>query len=558
MKQLSFFSTLLIVVFSSHIATAQVIYSNFETATAPCVYDTTQLDTSFVDWQVYQTTDNTWDGPIDSSICVSAVGINGNIYTDQFDANRALYLRYKPLSDTLLLAAPNFGYNVLAYIGITSNFLAGLDSNGNILTGFIIRTRIPDADSTGYAYRTIQIDGFDEQCFATEYFTDQYFADIIIKVSIVPPIIPDIEYIVFSDFILSSSSLYNVYPEQDFLVPDFYCVDTSCQIDAGELFNSWWGSNTLLLHDTLTYPSEDNITNFVCRPDPNPSEQFEITIYEEYAKVYMQPFTSIIGGLVEGSDSIRHQITIIDYTWWTGCEVFIDVFLNESVTYFFANSGDFNFGQSNACLMLKKGATVKTAPATNINYGQHGVGAFAMLPGSILKLGEYSTFTIRNRFVLFEQNGGNDEQAYVTLPVGSRLVFTDAASLYKPDGKSGFMRLNVYMNGGTLDDSALSPEERILINRIYPPVSALPFENLVCSPNPARDQINVSWNSITDAGQGEVTVFNIQGQQVQKHTLTLVKGLNIKQIDCSLFESGVYIIEMKTPQGNVRQKVVVE
>ncbi len=80
------------------------------------------------------------------------------------------------------------------------------------------------------------------------------------------------------------------------------------------------------------------------------------------------------------------------------------------------------------------------------------------------------------------------------------------------------------------------------------------FKSLALYPNPASENINVIYD-VNDAAHLSIT--NLYGQNVYQE-LVSTSGFNAKQIDVSLFESGVYILTISVNNAKEQLKFIVK
>jgi hypothetical protein len=73
-------------------------------------------------------------------------------------------------------------------------------------------------------------------------------------------------------------------------------------------------------------------------------------------------------------------------------------------------------------------------------------------------------------------------------------------------------------------------------------------------PNPAIGNLTVAFKGIST--QGILQIYNITGRTVYSSTIT--KDTNIVQPDISKWAKGIYIIILKSEQGNIQKKIIVE
>jgi len=81
--------------------------------------------------------------------------------------------------------------------------------------------------------------------------------------------------------------------------------------------------------------------------------------------------------------------------------------------------------------------------------------------------------------------------------------------------------------------------------------------NIVLSPNPATDKVNVSF-SLATAIDMDITVYNVVGQKVETLTQDFSAGLNQFTIDATDFMNGVYFVNFNSEEGVETVKFVIK
>ncbi len=72
------------------------------------------------------------------------------------------------------------------------------------------------------------------------------------------------------------------------------------------------------------------------------------------------------------------------------------------------------------------------------------------------------------------------------------------------------------------------------------------------APNPAQDNVNLSYNSITE-GQGLIRVFDAQGKLAFERVVTFNKGVNNVNLNLNELENGFYVVEVL--KGDSRESI---
>lgn len=81
-------------------------------------------------------------------------------------------------------------------------------------------------------------------------------------------------------------------------------------------------------------------------------------------------------------------------------------------------------------------------------------------------------------------------------------------------------------------------------------------ESLNCFPNPARDILNITYESKID-GQVSIRVMNMVGQVMSVNDLFVTKGQNTHQLDLNDMTSGTYIMVIENEESSVSQRFVI-
>ncbi len=81
-------------------------------------------------------------------------------------------------------------------------------------------------------------------------------------------------------------------------------------------------------------------------------------------------------------------------------------------------------------------------------------------------------------------------------------------------------------------------------------------ESLICFPNPARDVLNINYESKID-GQVTLKVMNMVGQVINVNDLYVTKGHNTHQIDLNAMSGGTYIMVIENEESKVSQRFIV-
>jgi hypothetical protein len=81
-------------------------------------------------------------------------------------------------------------------------------------------------------------------------------------------------------------------------------------------------------------------------------------------------------------------------------------------------------------------------------------------------------------------------------------------------------------------------------------------ESLTCFPNPAREVLNINYESKID-GQVSLKVMNLVGQVISANDLYVTKGQNTHQLDLNAMNSGTYIMLVENEESSVSQRFII-
>jgi hypothetical protein len=132
----------------------------------------------------------------------------------------------------------------------------------------------------------------------------------------------------------------------------------------------------------------------------------------------------------------------------------------------------------------------------------------------------------------------------LNLPGGTYTVVCDADG-YQPVTQTGV----VVVNGGTLTIHFFLYPDVMEGSETLTGVDQVVFEELLIFPNPAKDEVNISINSL----MGNVKITNNIGQVMYDQP---VDASSVK-INTNNFQSGIYFIEIQTETGVITEKLVI-
>jgi hypothetical protein len=83
------------------------------------------------------------------------------------------------------------------------------------------------------------------------------------------------------------------------------------------------------------------------------------------------------------------------------------------------------------------------------------------------------------------------------------------------------------------------------------------FEDVKLYPNPAQNLVNVSFKA-PGADNLEVSILTISGMLVYNNVVDNFSGTYSEAINCSGMAKGIYFLSLKTENGNLVKKLVIE
>ncbi|MDB5284350.1 MAG: hypothetical protein JWO06_3425 [Bacteroidota bacterium] len=408
---------------------------------------------------------------------------------------------------------------------------------------------IPDATGTGRSFRkyTAPISNPSSSdplfCFPTERFMDQYLKSFVLQVKAVGSFT---ESVAFSGFAVNSVDSLGTFLPEPIYLGDSMVAQFSNQLDiTSPPYTNFGGpGGTLLaLYSDTTYPSPATYSHlriFPTNPQDTVPEVIDVTMSPNFDLMF-QPYTDFVAAKVYNHPDTTHTINLM-LTGATYCiSPFIEVMINPG-TKFIYRSGHLDFGGPGSCMQFMPGTKLIVDTNATLNYAEATRGVLLLRENSSIELRPNSSLNLYGSMVLGEYDRWVSGQVYMTLPPFTTLRFEPGSHIinYSVDQK---MRLNVYMKGGILDDSGLSDDEKLNINRIYDNQDLL--EDFVSIyPNPSSGSTGFKITAASDE-KGEIQIFNLQGQVVFNNSLQLQKGINIVSIAYGNLPTGEYIMRLK-------------
>lgn len=514
-----------------------------------CIWDNTVSFTTTKKYTAYQTTDNTFNGPIDSNYCVSLryeEAFSGlSFWPADFDLSRSIYIKAQ-INDNEQIPLEKDAVYMLEedFLNSTDGLIFGNDCPELICSGLIIGITIPDSTLTSDTTRwhVISGDSYDyNTCFATEKFEDQKLNSLIYKFTINPDLVevakdyspPYINQLGDVQLITDLTNVDGNYVGGEYNVYDYYFLSYPIGV---------------LKYDNLTYPSTSYFDYIDVSPNPNTTEVqiINLTINEGYT-LLTQPYVQLRGAQVEG-DTLRHEVNLIN-NGGTFCVSVAEMIFDGNTHYIF-KKGAMDLYSPMSCLMFRNGASIEVADDGHLAYGKNGTGVLGLGSGGTIKIGKNASLTINNRVSIIKNpNSVYSGDIYMNLNKGSKLTFGQGASITNDEKSLSGGHLCIYMNGGELDMSGLDDFSRHLIRLIYPEQEKTMSANMHVYPNPVQNSFTVEIVSV-EATTGEINITGLNGAVIYTKKYELEAGINAIKIQIQDLKPGAYTIQCKTNAEN--------
>ena len=514
-----------------------------------CIWDNTVSFTTTKKYTAYQTTDNTFNGPIDSNYCVSLryeEAFSGlSFWPADFDLSRSIYIKAQ-INDNEQIPLEKDAVYMLEedFLNSTDGLIFGNDCPELICSGLIIGITIPDSTLTSDTTRwhVISGDSYDyNTCFATEKFEDQKLNSLIYKFTINPDLVevakdyspPYINQLGDVQLITDLTNVDGNYVGGEYNVYDYYFLSYPIGV---------------LKYDNLTYPSTSYFDYIDVSPNPNTTDVqiINLTINEGYT-LLTQPYVQLRGAQVEG-DTLRHEVNLIN-NGGTFCVSVAEMIFDGNTHYIF-KKGAMDLYSPMSCLMFRNGASIEVADDGHLAYGKNGTGVLGLGSGGTIKIGKNASLTINNRVSIIKNpNSVYSGDIYMNLNKGSKLTFGQGASITNDEKSLSGGHLCIYMNGGELDMSGLDDFSRQLIRLIYPEQEKTMSANMHVYPNPVQNSFTVEIVSV-EATTGEINITGLNGAVIYTKKYELEAGINAIKIQIQDLKPGAYTIQCKTNAEN--------
>lgn len=540
----------------------QTYSTNFyNTVTQPCPFDNTETVTYPEGWIIYQTLDGTWSGPVDTERCISAEEISGgNLRIDLGQANPAepLFVRALPSELASVGELPTNTLMVIDFFwwGANGYIQTGTSCVEDMCSGVFAGVDVGVPGAMRIHTGLISDESFEHSCFPTEYFQGQYLQELILKITFIPDIDLTGKYLVLGGVLVSPTwSEVGMISEVVAHEWQFDEVNNEYNVTAYEATDQpAWNDQFLMLYTAPTFPSLDDPSYVEGSVEPPTGEQERINLkIDLFQTLEIQPFTHLRGALVEGSDSIRHQVNLFN-AGGAVCVNFLDLIFSGGNEYRHGKGSILEMHNSFSCFQFRKGSALHVMEDAMLHYGNNGAGMLALCATGTIKLEPNSTLLVDAVLNLAECDDAIEPtHIYMDLPKTASLIFTENARLTNRFSQGQQMELHVRMLGGTLDDSRLAPEDRALIKRVYPDPAPNFSDNFSLSPNPFQTAPRLSYLS---AGTEQLWLQWLapDGKIVSETQLSAEKGFNEWTLHNTPPNTGFYLLRI----GNRRESTVLK
>ena len=436
----TFYTLWIILILSINLNAQSPPNSNFfGLSSGPCPFDTSVTINQTDFWLVYQTLNDKWDGEIDSTRCINLEEADNNleIALDQIDPSKPLFVKSLMDDENKVFLEQNTLHNcsfvVRKSIGAELNL--NEDCENGLCTGLRVGIEIPDSTGTQKAMRFYNTTSTQsstkvvaEMCIATEKFDENYLKEFVLKFTFVNSNLEgewlQLRY-VYNEEMDDGWGNYKLY---DMPISEGVYDGSSYNV-ALEDFAQDYTVNGLVMYTDTTYPNPNNISFVEAHLLSNKPTQEIINfyIYSHQTLIY-QPFAALRGGLIEGDDSIRHIVNLIN-NGGSICNYGIIDFAFDGTTNYVHNGGNVEFHGATSCWIFKNGGHLNVGENVTFNYGNGGEGMLAICDGSTINIEKGGTLEIDNHMVLKSNGNKEDQQVFMELNPGSTLRFGENAKL---------------------------------------------------------------------------------------------------------------------------------
>jgi hypothetical protein len=517
-------------------------------------------------WRAYQTSNNRWDGERDS-ICISlSAGLTddiGRIQMDEIDITRPVFVEYVGNPFEIY---PDQTYNLCVHSNTNTmvDFASNDFCDDGICQGLVMGITVPDDPNDEdtepelrpyfeeFQNGTNDFPYWGAQsivpfCFASENFAGpQYMTQLILKFKFLPD--AQGEYKLDQVRVLNwgwpAEALDSTGLSSFSSGPDTY--DFCGSFDITQAYT--------IQHPPDVYSYPDSVYYLDVYPVPNTTEPTLITLtFHENTALLPYPYCMFRGGLVEGSNEVRHTYNLImngsTYCLATGED------LIDPECSFIYNGGDMDLSQK-SCLRFYQRSSLVVEDNQTFYYGKQGRGMLALHSGAYIILKSNAEFVLNSPISLWgNYQEDQPENIHITLNSGNKFVFGPYAALRLADSNSE-IKLIFHLNGGILDYSNLDEASRKNMEIIFDkPDSKLAFLEMFGNPSEADFTFNL-YSGFQDNASFEL--YDLKGGLLFSESQMLQKGYNYIELNDIKLPNGQYILTVSCAREIAVTRVEVQ
>ena len=519
-----------------------------DTLSVPCPNDSAQTIRTFNGWEAYQTQNDHWDGPRDTTHCIDLWVPQGNyilsrIEFDQTDISHPVFLRARLDSASALALESNTIYGMNAEPYFNQGPPDTSTCAGGPCTGMLVAVRVPDSAGTGHVLRwhdgPYEIDGYPpiDLCVPTERFPDNALREVVL--SFKPGTSDNGQFVQFYPPTIQNQA-FNTGVQQltEAAMPTYL----NGQYDY--YLNGLFGPSYLVMYEDSTYPDVSHPSYLDISPSPNVAVSSTVTLtLDEYATMVFQPYAQFRGGLVAGSDSVRHNFVFVNSGDLCMSNQFVELVFGAGNSYVHAG-GHVDMDGRYSCFAFRNGSTLKVTDGIRFNYGKKGSGILALRSGCTVDIGHDAMLVIHNMMDIKEDLGITEHRdVELTLRDGARLVFAPGSRVHNANSIGQACKLVVRLDGGSIDISRLSPEDREKVVVIHLPSTDLPSPLLAGNLLSGDGTLQLA---MRESGTAVIQVTDMLGRVAMRWQVVLSEGSNTVPFAVGKLGSGQYVLAVRS------------
>ena len=544
-------TTLIIVSLTTQLLSQFVRLEKGDIVESQCPSDPSQQVYSFENYEIYQTQDNSLDGPRIEN-CISLDESNGQVDLSSVDAEHALFIRninedYQGFRPDIIYFLSN------AKVDSDMKLLYGSDCPGGFCSGVSLQFehQLVSLDTSyfttiDYPYTEVNQSSIFTECGVTEKAESNKITNFYYKLSFES--FSESDQLYFSEPTFSEDYSYSVIVPQELTIPESLWMDSMYRVVMSDLpISNGFYRNHIIKHYEDGIPSSQNVSVTEFRPetesgDPKPIE----IILNEFSSIFFQNSTELRGSLLEGSDDLRHPLTIVD-EFGNLCLNSIDLIIDDEAELKLGSG--VNFDNKTACIQVRDSGTLTLSSESIHHYGNAGVGNLNLRSGAnvILEPGAHLYFD--GHLILSDYAGYSSESSAVMIDLtpGKAITFTKDATINSKDGSKLYLK----MSGGQVSLIDLQEQYRDHIVLVYPDEVSSKGLDITLSPNPANDVV-----LLKSPSGATVTQFNIYNQLGR--LVISQASESLVSVDVTHLEQGLYFTSITSDGIMSYQTLVVE